>query len=46
MIKKASLIILTVSLVILVANNAFANILEQGLDESTSKELLQIAELS
>ena len=46
MIKKTSLIILTVSLVILVANNAFAGLLEQKLDELTLKELLQRAELS
>ena len=46
MSKKTSLIILTMNLVILVVNNFFANILEQRLDESTLKELLQRAELS
>ena len=34
MIKKTSLIMLIVSLVILVANNALVNILELGLNES------------
>ena len=46
MIKKISLIIITLSLFILIANNAFANVLEQELDESTLKELLQRRELS
>ena len=41
MIKKTSAIILTMSLVILVANNGFANVLEQELDESTLKILVK-----
>ncbi|MCK4653268.1 MAG: SRPBCC family protein [Candidatus Cloacimonetes bacterium] len=45
MIKKTSAIILTVSLVILVASSTFANILEQELDESTLKILLTKGEL-
>ena len=45
MIKKTSAIILTMSLIILVANSAFANILEQELDESTLKILLNKGEL-
>ncbi len=45
MIKKTSAIILTMSLIILVANSTFANILEQELDESTLKILLNKGEL-
>jgi ribosome-associated toxin RatA of RatAB toxin-antitoxin module len=45
MIKKTLAIILTVSLFILIANNAFAGLLEQTLDESTLKLLLNRSEL-
>jgi ribosome-associated toxin RatA of RatAB toxin-antitoxin module len=45
MIKKTSAIILTISLFILIANNAFAGLLEQTLDESTLKVLLNRGEL-
>jgi len=45
MIRKTSAIILTVSLVILVASSTCANILEQELDESTLKILLNKGEL-
>ena len=45
MIKKTSAIILTVSLFMLIANNAFAGLLEQKLDESTLKVLLNRGEL-
>jgi len=45
MIKKTLAIILTLSLIILVTNNAFSNLLEQELDESTLKVLLNRGEL-
>ncbi len=45
MIKKTSAIILTVSLFMLIANNAFAGLLEQNLNESTLKVLLNKGEL-
>ena len=45
MIKKTSAIILTVSFFMLIGNNTYANLLEQKLDESTLKELLNRGEL-
>ncbi len=45
MIKKTSTIILTICLFMLISNNAFADLLEQTLDESTLKALLNKGEL-
>ncbi len=45
MIKKTSTIILSIFLFMLISNNAYANLLEQKLDESTLKALLNKGEL-
>ncbi len=45
MIKKTSTFILTICLFMLISNNAFADLIEQTLDESTLKALLNKGEL-